>query len=98
MDSQITVQFALGCRVLRGRAFQSSAYSYKVSTLWIYSAFEKNYEVLFCRRRIGIEPTRACSHSLTDGFEDRAVHQNRFASAICLLEVSHRLSLTSRDE
>ena len=32
------------------------------------------------RRRVGIEPTRACSHSLTDGFEDRAIHQNRCAS------------------
>ena len=32
------------------------------------------------RRRVGIEPTRACSHSRAYGFEDRAAHQNGCAS------------------
>lgn len=36
--------------------------------------------LLWWRRRVGIEPTQACSRRLTNGFEDRAIHQNRCAS------------------
>lgn len=34
------------------------------------------------RKRVGVEPTQACSHTLTDGFEDRARHRTGCASAV----------------